>query len=116
MKKVDIQRVKGINVIKPMGEMTFFYLEELDSFLREQVKNNSYKFIYDMTAVTWIDSIGLGLLAFTVKFAILNNLKVCLINPKENIRQLLKLCSLANIVMFMDNIDQAIEYFEKQDK
>jgi anti-anti-sigma factor len=73
MKKIEFIEKDSVCIIVPHGEMTFFYLEELDEYIKEKIKTDQYKFIYDMKDVNWIDSMGLGLIAMTIKNALLNH-------------------------------------------
>lgn len=112
MKRIEFSSVNDVSVIKPLGEMTFFFLEELNTFLNEQKRLNHYKFVYDMTLVTWIDSIGLGLIATSIKSALLNNAKVAVVKPRQNIVELFKMSSLYDLIEVFDNVDKAVEYFK----
>lgn len=112
MKKIEFSQVNDVTVIKPLGEMTFFFLEDLNVFLNEQKKLNHFKFVYDMTLVTWIDSIGLGLIATSIKSALLNNIKVAVVNPRQNILELFKMSSLYDLIEVFDNVEKAVQYFQ----
>jgi anti-anti-sigma factor len=112
MKKVDFIDRNGTYIIQPHGEMTFFFLEELDEFIKEKISKNEYKFIYDLSDVKWIDSMGLGLVAMTVKIALLNNSRVCVVQPRENVVELLRLSSLIDLILIYDEIDEALAFFK----
>jgi anti-anti-sigma factor len=112
MKKVEFYHTDDVCVIKPSGEMTFFFLEEVNNHLKEQIKGNRSSYVYDMSSVTWIDSIGLGLIAMTVRFAMLNQRKVCIVNPRENVVQLLRLSSLLDLVEVCTNVEEAVNFFK----
>lgn len=112
MKRIEFSSENDVSVIKPLGEMTFFFLEELNTYLNEQKRLNHFKFVYDMTLVTWIDSIGLGLIATSIKSALLNNVKVAVVNPRQNIIELFKMSSLYDLIEVFDNVDKAVQYFK----
>lgn len=111
MKKIEFEENSDICFIIPHGEMTFFYLEDLDDYVKDRIKEDKYRFVYDMSDVNWIDSMGLGLMAMTVKNALLNNCKVCIIRPNSNVVELLRLSSLIDLLIFCETKDKAIEYF-----
>ncbi len=111
MNSINFQDQKGVNIIHPVGEMTFFFLEELDAYLKDKVNENQFKFCFDMSDVKWIDSMGLGLIAMTVKIALLNNTRVSVVNPRDNIVELLRLSSLLDLILIHKNIDDAIAFF-----
>ncbi len=101
-----------MHIIHPIGEMTFFFLEELDTYLKQNINESKYKYIYDLSEVKWIDSMGLGLIAMTVKIALLNNTRVAIVNPRENIIELLRLSSLLDLVYIFKTIKDAEEFFQ----
>jgi len=110
MKRIEYKEIKDICIIKPSGEMIFFFLEELSKYIKNKIKSNQFRFIFDLTNVTWIDSIGLGLIALAVKSALLHQTKVCLIKPRENIVQLLKMSNLLELVKVFETTDEAMEF------
>ena len=111
MNRVDFYEENGICVIKPMGEMIFFFLEEVSKFVKNKIKHNYCKFVFELAEVPWIDSIGLGLFAMTVKAAILNQTKVCIVNPSENIVKLLKMSNLLDFINICGSMDEAVGFF-----
>ncbi len=113
MKKIEFQEKGDITVIIPHGEMTFFFLEQLDEMLKEKIKDNYYKFIYDMSDVKWIDSMGLGLIAMSVKIALLNDSRVCIVNAQENVTELLRLSSLTDLILTVSSMEDALQSFER---
>lgn len=112
MKRIEFSSANDVSIIKPLGEMTFFFLEELNTYLNEQKRLNHFKFVFDMTLVTWIDSIGLGLIATSIKSALLNNVKVAVVKPRQNIVELFKMSSLYDLIEVFDNVEKAVEYFK----
>ena len=52
-----------------------FFLEEVSKFIKEKIKLNGYRFIFELGDVPWIDSIGLGLFAMAVKAAMIRKKK-----------------------------------------
>jgi anti-anti-sigma factor len=91
--------------------MIFFFLEDVSKFIKEKIKLNGYRFIFELGDVPWIDSIGLGLFAMTVKAAMMKEKKICIINPHENIVQLFKLSNLLDFVQICGSKKDALDYF-----
>lgn len=112
MKKIEFQEKNGVCIITPHGEMTFFYLEELDEFIKDKINHDVSKFVYDLSDVKWIDSMGLGLVAMTVKNALLNHTRVCIVKPNENIIDLFRLSSLIDLVRVYDTVDEAVKFLK----
>ncbi len=110
MKKIDYYEENGICIIKPAGEMIFFFLEDVSKYVKEKIKANQFRFIFDLSTVTWIDSIGLGIIAMAIKSSLLNQTKICVIKPKENVARLLKMSNLLDIIKVFDTIEEAMEF------
>jgi anti-sigma B factor antagonist len=103
-----------ICLVKIKGEMTFFFLEDLNNYIKEQTgKNSCYKFIFDLTDTTWIDSIGLGLIASAVKIALINDSKAAILNPRENIISLFRISSLIELVDIFQTKEEAVRHLSK---
>jgi anti-sigma B factor antagonist len=117
MKRISYSIQGGICLITIKGEMTFFFIEELNSFIKEEAtKNNCCQFIFDLSETTWIDSIGLGLIASAVKIALINDSKAAIINPRENIISLLRISSLIDLVNIFKTKEEALKSFSKKGK
>lgn len=110
MKKIEFIEKDDVCIIIPHGEMTFFYLEELDEYIKDKIKSNQFKFIYDMSDVNWIDSMGLGLIAMSIKNALLNHSRICIVKPNENIVDLFRLSSLIDLVLIYETTDEALRF------
>ena len=111
MNNIDYDEIKDVSLITPHGEMTFFFLEGLDNFLKSKIQNNQFRFIFDFSDVRWIDSMGLGLIAMTVKVALVNNTRVCAVKPRENVIELFRLSSLLDLIKIVDDKDSALSFF-----
>ena len=111
--KVDFTEIGDISIVTYHGEMTFFFLEEVENYLKNMIRDKKYKIIFDMTHVSWVDSMGLGLIAMVVKFALLNGKKVCMVNVKENIYNLLRLSTISDLINVYDNINEAVEFLKQ---
>lgn len=112
MEYIEHSDLGDITLLKPKGEMTFFYLKGLDVFLKNKISEGKYKFIFDMKKVKWIDSMALGLLAMTVKKALFHNSRVCMVHANENIFELLRLSSLIELIKIFPSTDDAVEFLK----
>jgi anti-sigma B factor antagonist len=108
--QVEFIREGNADVIRYHGEMTFFFLEEVERFLKNRTREGAYRFVFDMQDVSWIDSMGLGLLAMTVKNAMLLGKTVCMINVNDSIRNLLRLSSLSDLIHLSPSLQEALDF------
>ena len=111
MNKIDYKEIKDVSLITPHGEMTFFFLEGLDNYLKSKIQNKQFRFIFDFSDVRWVDSMGLGLIAMTVKVALVNSTRVCVVNPRENVIELLRLSSLLDLIKIVNDKESAMSFF-----
>lgn len=110
--QVEFIEEGSISLIRYHGEMTFFFLEEVERFLKNKIKEGSGRFVFDMKDVSWVDSMGLGLLAMTVKSAMLTGKTICMINVSDSIFNLLRLSSLADLIKIVQTREEAFSYLK----
>ena len=109
--KMDYTDIDDIVIVRYHGEMTFFFLSELENFLRSKIAQKRHKFIFDLTDTTWIDSMGLGLMAMIVKVSLLNGKKVGIVNPSDMVKNALNISSLLDLMIIYKTVDDAIRSF-----
>ncbi|MEJ5284548.1 MAG: STAS domain-containing protein [Brevinematia bacterium] len=68
---------------------------------------NKKLFIFDLSNTKWIDSFGMGFIAWVVKNAIILDSEVSIINPEKNVIDIFKKTKLVEIVTFWNSIEQA---------
>lgn len=107
-KRLEYQIEGDLTIIRMHGEMSFFFLEELNAFIKAQAEAGRTRFVYDMSDVSWIDSIGLGVIAATVKTAQLNGQKIGIVQPRENVKKLLEMSCLLELMDEFESQDKAI--------
>lgn len=110
--KVEFTEKGDISLVHYNGEMTFFFLEDTERYVRAQIAKKRFKFIIDMAQVTWIDSMGLGLMALMIKNALVQNTHLCIINPRDNVIDILRISSLLDLVKVFVNTRDAMEYLK----
>jgi len=113
LKYFKISYKNDIIIIEMENDLTLYYTEGLVNFLRKSISNNYYKFIFNMKNVRWIDSVGLGIIAFTIKSSLMFGKKLCIININENLIQLLIISGLYPILEIYDSEEKAIKYLNE---
>lgn len=73
---------------------------------------NKKLFIFDLSNTKWIDSFGMGFIAWVVKNAIILDCEVSIINPEKNVIDIFKKTKLVEIVTFWNSIEQAKSAFK----
>lgn len=108
------ERKNDIVVVHVNDDINFENTRDLKTFIQKQIdEEHVSKFIINLEAVNFIDSSGLGTLVsvFTLLKKMNGFLKISGIN--ENIDELFKLTRLNDFFEIYDNVDLALESFNK---
>jgi len=98
MKKKEIKEVENA-----------YNIHNLRTELFSLVETGTTKLIIDLSKVRYIDSSGLGVLVSLLKKMKEISGKIVLLNPTEEIMEILSLTSLARVFIIVDNMENAIE-------
>ena len=96
--EINFRDVKDYKIIVLKGEMNYFNCVKLRDVLYKLIQNDTASIMLDLKDVTFIDSAGMGLLINTNKKINMYNGKMGLLNPTEEILNLLKLATLDRII------------------
>ncbi len=107
MVDVKILEANEALIISVAGNFSIPQVVELKKNFLQYFKNKKI-FIFDLSNTKWIDSFGMGFIAWVVKNAILLNSNVSIVNPEKNVIELFKKTKLVEIVTFWNSIEQAI--------
>ncbi len=110
--KINIRNERGITLILPQGKITLGDGDqELGEAVRTELAQGARKILLDFSAVSYLDSSGLGELVgcFTAIRSRGGDLKVCGLNTR--VFDLMKLTSLHSVFDVRDTQDQALAAF-----
>jgi anti-sigma B factor antagonist len=103
------ERVVGEVVILSLsGKFVFDTRKDFQKAIEEAKAKTPQKIVLNLEACTYIDSAGLGLLAICFEQAKLQNLEVCLVNPKDAVKRTIELTQLPKIMKVHDAEEQAL--------
>ncbi|MFW5891700.1 MAG: STAS domain-containing protein [bacterium] len=105
----------NILVIELEGELSIFFKEEVENLVQENVDNSIYKFIFDMSKVTYIDSSGLSILILAGNTSFKNGQKVKIVSPTAQVKYVIDIARIGQILSYYDDIDSAIESFKEDE-
>ncbi len=109
MKKKEIKEVENAYLVVPEEEIEVYNIHNLRTELFSLVETGTTKLIIDLSKVRYIDSSGLGVLVSLLKKMKEISGKIVLLNPTEEIMEILSLTSLARVFIIVDNMENAIE-------
>lgn len=101
-----IFKVKAANVID------FDHTEELGAALKTLIKGGLTKVIIDMQGLTFIDSLGIGMLINTAKLLRANNGDLTLINVPEIIDKIFKPINLPRFIKIFNVEEEAVRFLK----
>jgi len=91
------------------GEFTISNISEIRELYSELVSKGKYSFIFDLTSTTFIDSSGMGTIFIGTDRTGKNNIKICIDENNENIKELFKIMRVEKVLDFYRNVYDAIE-------
>ncbi len=104
---ISVEEKNDIRIIIFNGEFSVFFQDEIESSIDENIKNVSPdKLILDLSAVNYLDSSGISMIVTTAQ-KIRN--KVNLAGCQPNVKYVLELSEIGEIVNYYDNLDEAIK-------
>jgi anti-anti-sigma factor len=104
---VDVSSISGVAVVKPRGDIRVKTVLALRNALQEAGKPDA-RVAIDLSMVTFIDSSGLGLLVNFAKRLRKQNGRVCLFNFTDDIRALLNMVGIDQVVALYDTAEAMI--------
>lgn len=102
-----------ICIISISGELTVF-VEEFDLLHKEvlaYIKMGIYRFILDLSSLTYIDSSGIGIIIRLAAVASKYSSKICIICEQPQIKKILAISNVDKIVKFVSNVQEGISFY-----
>ncbi|MEN2998625.1 MAG: STAS domain-containing protein [Brevinematia bacterium] len=99
--------------VKVKGELSIFYIDPFESIVQKNIIEGKVRFIFDLTEVTYIDSMGIGLLSIAANNAYQKGEKVAVIVTNPKIRYTLNVSRLHDVIQIVDNEEEALKLFAK---
>ncbi len=99
--------------IKVKGELSIFYIDPFESIVQKNIIDGKSRFIFDLSEVTYIDSMGIGLLSIVSNNASQKGEKVAVIVTHPKIKYTLNVSKLHNIIHIVETEEEALKLFTK---
>lgn len=106
----NIRHKAGVTIFSPNGEIIGDASREFQEAVADQLASTSDapNFLFDFTAVSMMDSTGLGVLVGTRLTIMPKGGQVALVNPSSKIKTLLTASKLATVFEQYSDADEAI--------
>ncbi|MGB9621102.1 MAG: STAS domain-containing protein [Brevinematia bacterium] len=95
------------------GELSIFYIDPFESMVQRYIVEGKSKFIFDFREVTYIDSMGIGLLSIAANNASQKGHKIAVIVTNPKIKYTLNISRLHDVIQIVDTEDEALKVFGK---
>lgn len=102
---------EGVVILILKGNLSAQNLKEVFFFLSQKINEGKFRFIFDLSEVSWMGSMALGMLATSIREALIHNTRVRLVNPHPNIISLLQDTSLMELCHIFATVEEAIASF-----
>jgi anti-sigma B factor antagonist len=107
-----VEKESGVYVITPVGDITTETYKKLDDTLTPIIAGQLHALVLDLKGVSYISSMGLGVLFRTKQLVNAKGASVMIINPQARIKDVFETVKFMPDHMFAD-LAQADEYLDK---
>jgi anti-sigma B factor antagonist len=97
-------------VVQVSGELDAANCRRLRNELLSRADAGHHRFAVDLSGLSFMDSAGIGVLVGATKRARAADGRLCLVNPKHHIRQVLESMGLVSVMPIFDGLDDAFGY------
>lgn len=99
--------------VKVKGELSIFYIDPFESVVQKSIIEGKSRFIFDLREVTYIDSMGIGLLSIAANNANQKGEKVAVIVTNPKIKYTLNVSRLHDVIAIVETEEEALKIFGK---
>lgn len=99
--------------VKVKGELSIFYIDPFESIVQRNIIEGKTRFIFDLSEVTYIDSMGIGLLSIAANNASQKVERVAVIVTNPKIRYTLNVSRLHDVIHIVETEEEALKLFGK---
>jgi len=107
--KIDEERRGNMTVVRPQGALVGADADSLHAHLTRAAEDNFRGVVLDASAVAFVDSHGLEVLADTTEHLIRNGRTLKLAGANPTLREVLELTELAPMFEMFDDVNAAVE-------
>jgi anti-sigma B factor antagonist len=105
---VTVRKVDGTAVVAVAGEIDVYTSPLLQERLVEALKDGSSSIVLDLSAVTFLDSTGLGVLITGLKRCRSADGDLVLVTAQPNVLKVLEITGLNDVFQVHDSVDDAL--------
>ncbi len=98
------------------GELSIFFKEDVEKVVQDSIEKGIFKFIFDMSKVSYIDSSGLSILILAGNTAFKNGQKVRIVSPTAQVKYVIDIARIGQILTYFEEVDEAIKSFRNSSK
>jgi anti-sigma B factor antagonist len=98
----------GINVLKLIGILDFKGVDEIETKFAGYSTGDRSKVLVDLSEVEFLTSIGVRLVVTTAKSVASRGGKLVILNPNENVKDVLEMTGLMDIIPVHMDLKEAI--------
>ena len=110
--KIDQRKSGSVTVLEISGKIVLGEAaDQLLATTKELVSNGEKNLVYNMTAVLYVDSAGLGVIVKCLNATKAGAGRIKLVNVSRNIRDLFRITKLETLFEFFDDESAAVASF-----
>jgi len=113
--EILVEMTGDICILRPQGDLDSSNSSSLKKQMLEQLQKGRYRIIMDLEKVPLIDSTALEVLVAGMKVCMQNNGSIILVNPCEEVKNLLEIIHFDRVFSILPDRDEALKVFRKND-
>ncbi len=110
--QVESREIGDIIELTLEGELSIFFKDDVENELQSQIDKGRYKFVIDLSKVTYMDSSGLSLIILAGNKAREHNTNVKLVSPAPQVKYVIDIARIEELISYYESTKAAIDSFK----
>lgn len=107
--KIKVNDCNGVSVLTFDGEFSVFFIDDIETTIFTEIDRSKGKIILDLSDVNYLDSSGISLIVTSAQKL---KKRIPISGCQPNVKYVLELAEIDNIVDFYDTVDDAVKSFK----
>ena len=102
------KQLNGVEIFEIKGDFTIVYTEKFHDIMSDLIRNGCYKFIFDLSDTSFIDSAAIGIILMGYSEVKKHDMKIMIVGANMEIKNLLELVGSDSALDYFNTIEEAI--------
>ena len=102
------KQMEGIEIFEIRGDFTIVYTEKFHDIMSDLIRKGSYKFIFDLSDTSFIDSAAIGIILMGYSEVKKHDMKIKIVGANMEIKNLLELVGSDSALDYFNSVEEAV--------